>query len=136
MSSVASRIKQGQRTRLVRYGRAATNYDRDMELFETWILGTDHRGRARSRAIGVTLEVAIGTGHNLPEYPADLTLIGVDLSPDMLALARARAQQLDRAVELLETNSQGLPFPDNSFDTVVCTYALCTVPDDGSSSAR
>jgi ubiquinone/menaquinone biosynthesis C-methylase UbiE len=66
----------------------------------------------------------------MPHYPDDLTLIGVDLSPDMLAVARARAEQLGRALELLEADAQDLPFPDNSFDTVVCTYALCSVLDD------
>jgi ubiquinone/menaquinone biosynthesis C-methylase UbiE len=101
-----------------------------MDLFEKWILGTDHRGWACSRAIGITLEVGIGSGRNLPEYPAHLTLIGVDLSPEMLNLASARARQLRRAVELLETDAEDLPFPDSSFDTVVCTYALCTIGDD------
>ena len=101
-----------------------------MDFFEKWIIGTEHRGWACARAVGVTLEVAIGTGLNLPHYPPDLALIGVDLSPDMLALARARADGLGRAIELLEADAQDLPFPGNSFDTVVCTYALCSVPDD------
>jgi ubiquinone/menaquinone biosynthesis C-methylase UbiE len=101
-----------------------------MGFFEEWVIGTEHRGWACSRAIGDTLEVAIGTGLNLPHYPADLALIGVDLSPDMLALARARAQRLGRAIELFQADAENLPFPENSFDTVVCTYALCSVLDD------
>jgi ubiquinone/menaquinone biosynthesis C-methylase UbiE len=37
---------------------------------------------------------------------------------------------MDRAVELLEADAQDLPFPSDAFDTVICTYALCSVPDD------
>lgn len=124
-------LKAGQKERKLRsYARAAPIYDEEMDFFEKWIIGTEHRGWACSRADGVTLEVAIGTGLNLPHYPDHVTLIGVDLSPDMLAGARARAERMDRAVELLEADAQDLPFPSDAFDTVICTYALCSVPDD------
>ena len=48
----------------------------------------------------------------------------------MLALARSRAGDLDRAVDLREGDAQHLDFPDASFDTVVCTFALCAISDD------
>lgn len=99
-------------------------------MFERRVLGEEHRAWACSQAIGQTLEVAIGTGLNLPYYPPDVNLTGIDLSPEMLALARERAEQLNRSVELREADAQGLPFEDESFDTVVCTYSLCNVPDD------
>lgn len=127
--SQAKRAGQIER-KLRSYAKDAPTYDREMDFFEKRIIGAEHRGWACSQAVGVTLEVAIGTGLNLPHYPDDLTLTGVDLSPDMLALAQARAERLDRAVELLEADAQDLPFPNDSFDTVVCTYALCSVPDD------
>jgi ubiquinone/menaquinone biosynthesis C-methylase UbiE len=127
--SQAQRARQNER-KLRSYAKSARTYDQEADFFENWIIGTEHRGWACSHAVGVTLEVAIGTGLNMPHYPDDLTLIGVDLSPDMLAVARARAEQLGRALELLEADAQDLPFPDNSFDTVVCTYALCSVLDD------
>jgi ubiquinone/menaquinone biosynthesis C-methylase UbiE len=127
--SPAERARDNER-RLRSYARDAPTYDEEMDFFEKWIIGTEHIGRACSQAVGVTLEVAIGTGLNLPHYPHDLSLIDVDLSPDMLALAGARAQRLGRALELLEADAQDLPFPDDSFDTVVCTYALCGVLDD------
>jgi len=127
--SQAQRARQNER-KLRSYAKDAPTYDQETDFFEKWIIGTEHRGWACSRAGGVTLEVAIGTGLNLLHYPDDLTLTGVDLSPDMLALARARAERLGRAVELLEADAQNLPFPDQSFDTVVCTYALCSVADD------
>jgi ubiquinone/menaquinone biosynthesis C-methylase UbiE len=112
------------------YGREALTYDKEMDFFEKRIIGAEHRSWACSRAIGVTLEVAIGTGLNLPHYPMAVDLTGVDLSPEMLALARARAQRMGRAVALLEADAQDLPFSDECFDTVLCTYALCSVLDD------
>jgi ubiquinone/menaquinone biosynthesis C-methylase UbiE len=48
----------------------------------------------------------------------------------MLALAAASAKWIGRAIELKEGDAQDLPFDDASFDTVVCTYGLCSVPDD------
>lgn len=130
MSNVEVRARANERRRR-RNAKDAATYDDEMGCFERWIIGSEHRGWACSRATGKTLEVGIGTGLNLPHYPADVTLIGVDLSPDMLALATARADRIDRVVELIDADAMDLPFPDNSFDTVVCTYVLCSVPDDG-----
>jgi ubiquinone/menaquinone biosynthesis C-methylase UbiE len=112
------------------YAREAPKYDREMDLFERWFFGTEHRSWACSQAVGDTLEVAIGTGLNLPHYPADVRLTGLDLSPEMLALAETAAKRMGRAIELKDGDAQDLPFADCSFDTVVCTYGLCSVPDD------
>jgi ubiquinone/menaquinone biosynthesis C-methylase UbiE len=112
------------------YAKEASKYDKEMDSFERWLLGTEHRGWACSRAVGNTLEVAIGTGLNLVHYPAGVRLTGVDLSPEMLALTEARARKIGRTIELKEGDAQDLPFEVGSFDTVVCTYALCSVPDD------
>jgi ubiquinone/menaquinone biosynthesis C-methylase UbiE len=112
------------------YATEAPNYDVQMDLFERWVLGTEHRSWACSQAIRDTLEVAIGTGLNLAHYPSDVRLTGVDLSPEMLTMAEAGAKRTGRAIELLEADAQDLPFADRSFDTVVCTYALCSVPDE------
>src|SRR5260370_10171532 len=48
----------------------------------------------------------------------------------MLVIARHRAEQLGRAVDLREADALALPFPDASFDTVVCTFSLCAIPDE------
>src|SRR5262249_58179738 len=77
---------------------------------------------------GGVLEVAIGTGLNLPHYPADVTITGIELSPAMLAIARRRATDLGRDVDLREGDAEHLPFDDGSFDTVVCALSLCTIP--------
>jgi ubiquinone/menaquinone biosynthesis C-methylase UbiE len=113
-----------------KYAKEAPKYDREMDLFERWFFGTEHRGWACSRAVGDTLEVAIGTGLNLPHYPEDVRLTGLDLSPEMLALAETAAKRIGRTIELKVGDAQDLPFADRSFDTVVCTYGLCSVPDD------
>jgi len=101
-----------------------------MGFCERRVFGTEHRAWACSQATGNTLEVAIGSGLNLPHYPKDVRLTGLDLSPEMLELARSRAADLGRLVELNEGDAQELPFPYSSFDTVVCTYSLCNVPDE------
>ena len=106
----------------------APRYDRDMRLVEkTWFAGG--RQWICSRARGDALEVAFGTGRNLQYYPAGVTLTGVELSPAMLEIARQRADELGRAVELYEADAQALPFDDESFDSVVCTLSLCAIPD-------
>ncbi len=71
----------------------------------------------------------MGTALNLPYYPEDVGLTGLDLSPEMLAIARGRAAELGRDIELREGDAHALPFDEGSFDTVVCTYSLCNIPD-------
>ncbi|MER6878344.1 class I SAM-dependent methyltransferase, partial [Amycolatopsis sp. NPDC000673] len=88
------------------------------------------------QASGEVLEVAVGTGRNLPLYPPDVRLTGIDLSPSMLDLARSRAASLGREATLTEADAQSLPFPDGSFDTVVCTLGLCGVPDERAAIAE
>jgi SAM-dependent methyltransferase len=110
------------------YAKEAATYDDDP--WERRLLGTEHRAWCCSQALGNTLEVAIGTGLNLPYYPPHVRLTGIDLTPEMLARARARAVALERRVTLHEGDAHDLPFADRTFDTVVCTYALCAIPDD------
>jgi len=111
------------------WDRYAPRYDRSMRFAER-MLFAGGREWVCSRARGDVLEVGVGTGLNLPFYPPDVRLTGVDLSPAMLAVARSRASELGREVDLREADAQALPFPDASFDTVVCTLTLCAVPDD------
>jgi ubiquinone/menaquinone biosynthesis C-methylase UbiE len=82
-----------------------------------------------SRAQGEILEVAIGTGLNLPYYPPGVRLTGMDYSAPMLDVARQRAAELGLAVDLRVGNAEALDWPAGSFDTVVCTFSLCAIPD-------
>jgi ubiquinone/menaquinone biosynthesis C-methylase UbiE len=128
-SSTGEQARANERRRQ-KYAKEAPRYDKGMDFWERWVFGSEHRGWACSQAVGDTLEVAIGTGLNLPHYPLDVHLTGVDLTPEMLARAMAKANEMGRTIDLKEGDAQNLPLPDHSFDTVVCTYALCSVPDE------
>jgi ubiquinone/menaquinone biosynthesis C-methylase UbiE len=111
------------------YDQSASGYDRKIWLPERLLFGGG-RAWAAGLARGRTLEVAAGTGRNLPYYPDRVALTVVDLSERMLELAAQRAARLGRDVELCVADAHALPFPDRSFDTVVATLALCSIPDD------
>ena len=121
----AMNLEQIRRT----YDRRAASYDRTVGFGERLLVG-DLRRRFGGLLAGETLEVAVGSGLNLPYYPDAVTrAVGVDLSTGMLAEARRRADAWGRAIELVEGDAQRLPFPDASFDTVGISLGLCTVPD-------
>ncbi|MEV4714833.1 methyltransferase domain-containing protein [Micromonospora sp. NPDC049374] len=109
------------------WDRSAPSYDKQIAFFER-VQFAGGREWLGARARGRVLEVAIGTGRNLPYYPQDATVVGVDLSPAMLDIARRRAADLGRAVDLREGDAEELPFAPASFDTVVCTLSLCSIP--------
>jgi len=109
------------------WDKSAPSYDKQISYFEkVWFTGG--REWLGERARGQVLEVAIGTGRNLPHYPADVTITAIELSPAMLAIARKRALDLGREVDLGEGDAEHLTFADASFDTVVCAFSLCTIP--------
>jgi ubiquinone/menaquinone biosynthesis C-methylase UbiE len=110
------------------WDKTAKSYDKQIAFFERIQFGGG-REWLGSRARGRVLEVAIGTGRNLLHYPADATITGIELSPGMLDIARTRAVDLGRDVDLREGDAEQLPFADASFDTVVCALSLCTIPD-------
>jgi ubiquinone/menaquinone biosynthesis C-methylase UbiE len=122
------RAKQNARSRRA-WSKNADRYDRQIGWWERRMFGEDNRPWACSRADGRVLEVAVGTGLNLPFYGADVSVVGIDLSPDMLAIARRRALESGRDVDLREGDAHDLDFEDRSFDSVVCTFSLCNIPD-------
>jgi ubiquinone/menaquinone biosynthesis C-methylase UbiE len=124
----ASRLRdETERVREI-WERFAPRYDRQIRLFER-LLFEGGREWVCSRAWGAVLELGIGTGRNLPFYPADVRVTGIDLSPATLELARRRAQRLERSVDLRVGDAQSLDFEDAAFDTVVSTLTMCSVPD-------
>lgn len=99
-----------------------------MRFFDRHLFG-DSRQWACNQASGKVLEVAVGTGLNLEAYPPHVTLTGLDLSEAMLDIARSRATKLGRSASLQQGDAHALPFDDASFDSVVCTFGLCAIPD-------
>jgi ubiquinone/menaquinone biosynthesis C-methylase UbiE len=117
------------RRRSAYWDKQAGRYDREMNFWDRHLFG-DSRPWACGRVVGEVLEVAVGTGRNLPFYPDGTRLTGVDWSPAMLAIARRRAADLGLEVDLRQGDAQALDFPDASFDTVLCARGLCANPDD------
>jgi ubiquinone/menaquinone biosynthesis C-methylase UbiE len=109
--------------------KTAPHYDRQMNFFDR-VLFTDGREWACSQAAGEVLELAVGTGRNLEHYPTGTNLTGIELSEQMLSIARRRAAELEIDADLRQGDAQALDFPEQSFDTVILTLALCTIPDD------
>ncbi len=122
--------------RLRRYwDRQADSYDRQTAFAERRFF-SDTRKWLCTQAIGDTLEVAVGTGLNIPHYPNDVRLTAVDWSAEMLTAVRRRADTLGRPVDLRQGDARALPFRDGRFDTVLCTFALCGVPDERAALAE
>src|SRR5882757_4257609 len=109
--------------------KEAPRYDRQMGFFDR-VLFEGGREWACSRVKGRVLEIAVGTGRNLPYHRDDVSLTGIELSPEMLKIAEQRAKELGREADLRLGDAQALDFPDASFDSVLLTFALCTIPDD------
>lgn len=89
-----------------------------------------YRKRVVSGAEGRVLEIGVGSGLNLPLYPSGVqSLIGIDPSARLLAMARRHQCSWSTPVELVEASAEGLPFDPASMDTVVTTWTLCSIPD-------
>jgi ubiquinone/menaquinone biosynthesis C-methylase UbiE len=110
------------------FDRQARHYDAVIAVAER-LLFRGGRDWACRQVSGRVLEVGIGTGRNLPLYPPETELTGIELSPAMLDQARARAAQLGRPADLRVGDAQKLPFPDAGFDSVIATLTLCSIPD-------
>ena len=126
----------GREERLRRYwDKHAGSYDVQMGFLDRYIFAGS-RDWICSKAEGQVLEVAIGTGLNLAHYPGTVQLTGVEWSPVMLDMARHRAGRLGREADLRLGDAQALEFPADCFDTVVCTFSLCAIPDDRKAMAE
>lgn len=83
------------------------------------------------QATGEVLEVGIGTGLNMPHYDRSRVtrVVGVDPGLEMHRLAGRRARRAGIRTQLIGLSAEKLPLEPASFDTVVVTYSLCTIPD-------
>jgi demethylmenaquinone methyltransferase/2-methoxy-6-polyprenyl-1,4-benzoquinol methylase len=79
---------------------------------------------------GTILDAGVGTGRNMPFYPQDAKVVGIDLSPAMLARAKWRRDRLGLEVELEEMDVLHTAFPDRAFDAAVATFLFCVLPPE------
>jgi ubiquinone/menaquinone biosynthesis C-methylase UbiE len=112
------------------FDRLADRYDNQMQAWERRLF-PGSREWAVGQARGHIVEIAVGTGLNLPLYGADVTVVGIELSERMLELARRRVARADlgERVELRQGDVQRLELPDGIADTVLSTFTMCTIPD-------
>jgi phosphatidylethanolamine/phosphatidyl-N-methylethanolamine N-methyltransferase len=113
--------------------RAYELYAPVYDFIFNWIFAPGREAAIRYLAVkrGETiLEVGIGTGLNLPLYPASCRLTGIDLSQEMLDKAVERAQKLAMPNVVLKVmDATSMDFGDNEFDKAVATYTISAVPD-------
>jgi ubiquinone/menaquinone biosynthesis C-methylase UbiE len=79
---------------------------------------------------GVILDAGVGTGRNFPFYPAGARIVGIDLSPAMLARAARRRPSATAEIELREMDVTRMDLPDGHFDAAVATFLFCVLPDE------
>ena len=113
-------------TNFDRYQRIASVYDL-LDLPFEYGRYRHIRPRLFEGLSGRILDAGVGTGRNMPFYPASATVIGVDLSPAMLTRAGQRARRLGRMVEL---HQMDITFADQSFDAAVSSFLFCVLPDE------
>lgn len=113
-----------------------------MGFYDKWVLprllnlmmgnkfATEERKKCLAGVSGTVLEVGFGSGHNLPWYPASVRrVVAVDPSRESAKLARKRIAEARFPVEYLPVGGEEISAADHSFDSVVSTFTLCTIPD-------
>jgi ubiquinone/menaquinone biosynthesis C-methylase UbiE len=113
-----------------------------MSFYSTWLLPRavdlvmqqkqmrPYRERIGQAATGRTLDVGIGSGLSLAFYgERTRQIVGIDPSAELLRFARKRADKVSIPVELLRGSAEAVPLEDQSVDTVVTTFTLCSVGD-------
>jgi ubiquinone/menaquinone biosynthesis C-methylase UbiE len=113
-----------------------------MSFYENWLLprfmnlmmgnkfATEERKKCLADVKGTVLEVGFGSGRNLPWYPPGvLRVVAVDPSRESAKLAKKRIAASPFPVEYVPLKGEEIAAPDHSFDCVVSTFTLCTIPD-------
>jgi ubiquinone/menaquinone biosynthesis C-methylase UbiE len=100
------------------------------DLFE----GSDlRRGHAKAKLFrrmeGRVLFVAVGTGLDVKHFPPNLEIVAIDISDEMLRRAAPRGRRYAGNLRLVQGDALNLCFPDDSFDTVVTSCTMCSVPN-------
>lgn len=87
------------------------------------------RSGVADSASGIVLEIGSGSGSNLPFYKNISQLYALEPSQELINLAKQRAKNLPFAIQFLNTPAENIPLPDNSVDSVVSTWVLCSVAE-------
>jgi len=88
-----------------------------------------YRKRAIDLAEGRVLEIGVGSGLNFPFYGASVReLLALEPAPQLIAMARQLADSSAVPVTFIEASAEAIPIDDNSVDTVVMTWTLCSIP--------
>jgi SAM-dependent methyltransferase len=115
-------------------GAIPQNYDRYLGpvIFEPF--AEDLISRLKGKKLGCVLEIACGTGivtRRLRDaLPASTKIVATDLNPDMFEFAKAKFKNGEN-VHWQQADASALPFPEASFDAVVCQFGFMFVPDKG-----
>ncbi|HET7479992.1 MAG TPA: class I SAM-dependent methyltransferase [Rubrobacteraceae bacterium] len=113
----------------------AALYDRFNGAMERGWMG-ERRARLLSGARGAVLEIGGGTGANVPHYRDVERVMVSEPDPFMRRKLQPKLARARVPVEMSDAGAESLPFPDESFDTVVSTLVLCTVPDQRAALAE
>jgi len=112
---------------ITKYNRISYVYDMMESLVEYLMFGK-WRKQILSDLSGLVLDIGVGTGKNLKYYPGNCKVVGMDVSSKMLEHAKKRAENMDN-ISLFVMDGEHLAFDDNSFDYVITTFVLCSIPD-------
>jgi ubiquinone/menaquinone biosynthesis C-methylase UbiE len=99
-----------------------------------WVMSGDEFRRLRTLLLqdaqGEVLEIGLGTGLNLPHYPQRISqLHAVDPAPLLPDRIAQRSESVSCPIRIQRVSAEILPFEDRTFDCVVSTWTLCTIPD-------
>ena len=99
-----------------------------------WVMSGDEFQQLRKLLLqgarGEVLEIGLGTGLNLPHYPGGVSwLYAVDPAPLLPDRVTRRSRAVAFPVQIKQVSAETLPFDDRTFDCVVSTWTLCTIPD-------
>src|SRR5215831_13739060 len=122
-------MRRSVTSNLARYQRIAPFYD-VLDLPFEYGRYRKIRPQLFAGLSGLILDAGVGTGRNFPFYPAGAKIVGIDLSPAMLARAARRRPSAAAEIELRQMDVTGIDLPDRHFDAAVATFLFCVLPDD------
>ena len=111
-----------------RYDYFSGFYDKVLQKVEESTL-KDLRKQFVPKIQGKTLDIAVGTGHNIQYYPRGSQVVLLDKSQKMLEIAKEKADIIDNdlRLELQHAPAESLPFENNSFDTILSIDVFCSI---------